>query len=291
VATTLPPATTPPVTAPATCPSWSEPVITGRLDPKLRETSGLAASRLTPGVLWAHNDSGNAPVLYALDEAGALLAELPLPVVGLDWEDMAAGPGPGGSPYLWVADAGDNLTLRPNATIYRLPEPTVAPGATAGTLPATGLERITVAYPDGPHDVETLLVDPVTGDAFLVGKETDQDRTVPVYRLPATDLNDGARVEAELVGRVVGRESRGNGPTAGDVSADGTLVLVSNGREGFLWLRDPAQPLAAVFAAQPAAPCDVRPGGGEAVAFSVDGAHLWAVNEGEEAALRRFDRA
>ena len=48
---------------------------------------------------------------------------------------------------------------------------------------------------------------------------------------------------------------------------------------------------AAVFAAQPAAPCDVRPGGGEAVAFSVDAAHLWAVNEGEEAALRRFDRA
>ena len=75
------------------------------------------------------------------------------------------------------------------------------------------------------------------------------------------------------------------------MSADGTLVLVSNGREGFLWLRDPAQPLAAVFAAQPAAPCDVRPGGGEAVAFSVDGAQLWAVNEGEEASLRRFDRA
>ncbi len=74
---------------------------------------------------------------------------------------------------------------------------------------------------------------------------------MPVYRLPATDLGDGARVDAELVGRVVGRESRGNGPTAGDISADGTLVLVSNGREGFLWLRDPAQPLAAVFAAQP----------------------------------------
>ena len=215
MATTPPPATTPPVTAPATCPSWSEPVVTGRLDPKLRETSGLAASRLTPGVLWAHNDSGNAAVLYALDETGALVAELPLPVVGLDWEDMAAGPGPDGSPYLWVADTGDNLTLRPNVTIYRLPEPTVAPGAPAGTLPATGLERITVAYPDGPHDVETLLVDPVTGDAFLVGKETDQDRTVPVYRLPATDLGDGARVDAELVGRVVGRAEPRQRPDGG----------------------------------------------------------------------------
>ena len=272
VASTAPPQTTPPVTAPATCPSWSDPVVTGHLDHKLRETSGLAASRLNPGVLWAHNDSGNAPVLYALDEAGSLLAELPLPVPALDWEDIAAGPGPDGTPYLWVADTGDNLTLRPNVTIYRLPEPTFAPGATVATLPAEGLERITVAYPDGPHDVETLLVDPVTGDAFLVGKETDQDKTVPVFRLPATDLGDGARVEAELVGRVVGRESRGNGPTAGDISADGTLVLVSNGREGFLWLRDPALPLAAVFAAQPSAPCSVRPGGGEAVAFSVDGA-------------------
>jgi hypothetical protein len=33
------------------------------------------------------------------------------------------------------------------------------------------------------------------------------------------------------------------------------------------------------------------PGGGEALAFSVDGRHLWAANEGANARLRRYDRA
>jgi hypothetical protein len=294
VTTTAPAPTAPVATAPATCPTWSDAIETGQLDVTLPETSGLATGRRSPGVLWAHNDSGNAPVVRAIDETGRLLAELALPVLALDWEDIAIGPGRDGSPALWVADIGDNLALRPTVTIYRLPEPVVAASpvpATPVPLAAAGLERFTVRYPDGPHDAETFLVDPATGDAFIVGKATDQDSTVPVYRLPASALVDGATIEAEPVGRIVGRRAGRIGPTAGDISADGTLVLVSNGREGLLWLRDPAQPVSALFAAQPAAPCEVRPDGGEAVAFSVDGRTLWAVNEGVGATLRRFDRA
>jgi hypothetical protein len=293
LAPTAPPSTVPPATAPASCPAWRDPEVTGRLDPALRETSGLVASRLTPGVLWAHNDSGNTPTLFALDEQGGVLAELDLDVAFLDWEDMATGPGPGGRPYLWVADTGDNLGLRPRVTIYRVPEPDVdvAPAEEPRPLAVpVGLERITVRYPDGPHDVEALLVDPVTGDAFLVGKEADRQGSVPVYRLAADRLHDGADVTAEPIGRIQGRVTRGNGPTAGDVSADGTLVLVSNGREGFLWLRPPSEPLASLFARQSEAPCRLDPGGGEAAAFSPDGNRLWAVNEGEGARLRRFDR-
>ena len=42
----------------------------GRLPPELRESSGLAVSRTQPGVLWSHNDSGDAPTLYAIDVKG-----------------------------------------------------------------------------------------------------------------------------------------------------------------------------------------------------------------------------
>ena len=39
----------------------------------IRESSGLAASRLRPGVFWTHNDSGDKPRLYAFDTAGTHL--------------------------------------------------------------------------------------------------------------------------------------------------------------------------------------------------------------------------
>jgi hypothetical protein len=39
-----------------------------------------------------------------------------------DWEDVAAGPCPGGR-CLYVADIGDNTASRPSVTVYRVPEP------------------------------------------------------------------------------------------------------------------------------------------------------------------------
>ena len=67
----------------------------GRLPPELRESSGLAVSRMQPGVLWSHNDSGDAPTLYAIDVKGHLLATVAVAnVVARDWEDIAAGPCP-----------------------------------------------------------------------------------------------------------------------------------------------------------------------------------------------------
>ena len=48
----------------------------GPLPPELRESSGIAVSRTQPGVLWSHNDSGDAPTLYAIDLKGRLLAKV-----------------------------------------------------------------------------------------------------------------------------------------------------------------------------------------------------------------------
>ena len=36
-------------------------------DPRITESSGLAASRLHPGVYWTHNDSDDGPYVYAVD--------------------------------------------------------------------------------------------------------------------------------------------------------------------------------------------------------------------------------
>jgi hypothetical protein len=287
--TTPPPASFPP--APTTCPSWSEATVTGRLDPALSETSGLAASRLTSGRLWANNDSGDANNLYLVDVAGRLVTTATLQGAGaFDWEDIAIGPGPAGDrrPWVWVADTGDNFTIRPVVTLYRFPEPNL--GASPPPAITVEVERIDVTYPDGAHDVESLMVDPVSGDAFLVAKAVGSDGRVPVFRVAADQMVHGRTVAATEAARVVGETDGGNGPTAADISSDGTLVLISNGDEGFLWLRDPTLPVAAVLEDAPLAPCRAPIDGGEAATFGAAVRNLWTAREGEGARLRRFDR-
>ena len=56
--------------------------------------------------------------------------------------------------------------------MYRVQEPTVPVGPVAPpprTL--TGVAALTFVYPDGPHDAEALIVDPSSGELFIVTKE------------------------------------------------------------------------------------------------------------------------
>ena len=91
---------------------------------ELAEASGIAASRRTPGTLWAINDSGD-PVVYALDAKGAVTGRVRVTGAQVeDWEAIAAGPCKSGS-CLYVGDIGDNNGTRKQITIYRVPEPAV----------------------------------------------------------------------------------------------------------------------------------------------------------------------
>lgn len=96
------------VTEPCTAfanPSASGTVAFGALD----ECSGLAASRAQPGLLYAHNDSGDSARFFALEGSGALRAEYTLAGATFrDLEDIAVGPGPLGASYVFLADTGDN---------------------------------------------------------------------------------------------------------------------------------------------------------------------------------------
>ena len=51
---------------------YGEATVLGRIaDRAVGESSGLAASRRNPGLLWTHNDSDDEPYLYCLDLQGA----------------------------------------------------------------------------------------------------------------------------------------------------------------------------------------------------------------------------
>src|SRR5688500_4220476 len=133
--------------------------------PELPEASGVALSRRTPGLLWAHNDSSE-PVLFALDTTGAVKGRVRVTGAEVsDWEDVSAGPCPQGS-CLYIADIGDNNRARRRVRIYRVPEPRAEDRA---TQPADIFEAV---YPDGAQDAEAAFI---TGadDLFVVTKTTE----------------------------------------------------------------------------------------------------------------------
>jgi len=133
----------------------------------LGELSGLAASRRHRGVYWAHNDSGNAFELYAIAADGTLLQTIALTgATAVDIEDVAVARC-GASTETWcvyLADVGDNLAVRSQVAIYRLPEPDLAPGQTLA------VDVLPFTYPGGPRDAESLVAETYSGRLFVLSK-------------------------------------------------------------------------------------------------------------------------
>jgi hypothetical protein len=146
-------------------------------DPRITESSGLAASVRHPGVLWTHNDSGDTARLFALGPDGRVLATLNLAgVEARDWEAVAGGPAAARPPARLVGGRGDNLGSQRSVSVYRVTEPAALRDA---TVPA---RRYRLRYADGPHNAEALLVEPRSNRLYVASK---QDEGGGLYQAPA----------------------------------------------------------------------------------------------------------
>jgi hypothetical protein len=148
----------------------------GRLEhAAICEASGIAASRRHPGVFWVHNDSGNAPALYAVARNGALVREYAVAAPNLDWEDIAADD----AGHLYIGDIGNNAQVLRVRVIYRVDEPDPA-RRSEGPLPLGGAWYYTFG-PEGRFDAEGLFID--RGRAVLVAKRLD-GRPADLFAVP-----------------------------------------------------------------------------------------------------------
>ena len=180
------------------------------------EASGLAISRRQTGLLWTHNDSGNATDLFAIDPSGTLKGRVRLPIRTRDWEDVSSGPCPSGD-CLFIADIGDNGGSRKNVLLFRIPEP--APDARQTARP----ETFTLTYPDGPHDAEALFV--AESRVFIVTKDRDGVIYGSVEPLSAERNVRMQRINQLQLGVV----------TDAETSRDGQSVVVRNSHEAIVY--------------------------------------------------------
>jgi len=255
--------------------SSENPAILARVGKPLDEVSGLVAA--TQGHLWTHNDSGDGPHVYALALDGTLLATYAVRGETFrDVEDIAAGPGPDpGKRYLFIADVGNNRAHdgepRASVTVFRVPEPRL-PDTVPEEKIVIDADALVLVYPDAAHDVETLLVDPLTGDLYLCTKRDPESR---VYRLPKPGPGP-SRYDLEFVGTFLP-----TGNTAGDVSPDGRHILIKTYVGIVHFERDPEKPLwqALVGVTGKNLPGYVMEPQGEAIAFDLAGTGFYTLSE------------
>ncbi len=245
-------------------------------DPQVDESSGLGASRRYPGLLWTHNDSGDSARLFLLDQLGATKAVVTLNgATARDWEDMAVA-GSGNNAWVYVGDIGDNNSVHDSITIYRFREPQLdVAGATPQTL-ALDCEQMTLRYPDGPRDAESLLATS-DGQLFIVSKSLGGSA---VYGTSGP-FTAGASQTLQMVGRMTLNSDSffGRLTTGGDISPDGTRIVVRTYTEAYEWIRPKNTPWAAVWKTKPRSwelPTSQQ---GEAICYGLEGNSLFVTSE------------
>jgi hypothetical protein len=265
------------------CPRFSAGHKVGKIElERINEASGLAASRKNPRVLWVHNDDGPACV-YALTAEGKHLGRYNLGGARMwDWEDIAIGPGPDPNiDYLYVGSIGDNNSRRKSVTVYRVPEPNnVDVNQPPVTATIEGVEAIEMIYPDGPRNAETLMIDPLTKDIYIVSKE---DRG-GIYRMAYPQPTAG-KTTLEYVARLPWGTA-----TGGDISPDGQTIIVRNYLTASVWQRPKEGQLWQAFEGEECkVPLILEPQG-EAICFDANGTGYYTTSEHKHQPIYYFAR-
>lgn len=236
-------------------------------DKRLTELSGLAATATGYVVVDDGSDEADHRRIFFLDARCRVVRAVAYPSRPRDTEDLALAP----DGTLWVGDIGDNNENRKTVGLWRL-----KPGAKKPVL-------YRLAYPDGPHNAETLLLTPAgvpiivtktVGSAglFSPAAALDEEETTPMRQvgsvsLPMTDTSN----PFGLAGRMV--------ITGGAVSPDGGHVVLRTYADAFEFEVTGGDVAKAITSGEPRAiPLPDEPQG-EAITYSPDGTFLLTTTE------------
>ena len=257
--------------------------------PDINEASGMVASRQNADVIWVHNDSGDTARLFAMNTAGKHLGVYNIVgATNIDWEDIAIGPClDSNDDCLYIADIGDNAGERGSITVYQVPEPVV------GTVPISTpinltAEAITLQYPGRGRDAESLMIDPLSGDLYIISKRETPSH---LYFAAASSLFGGETVMLQDLGPLESTFA-----SAADISPDGSEMLVryynaQTDTESVLLYDRPSDTsvAAALFAGGVQVPYELEPNG-EAVSFNADASGYFTTSEQLHQPINFYER-
>lgn len=214
----------------------------------MKEISGLAASRQTPGYLWAHGDENTSDnrKIIAIQPSGTLAMTVNLTTPGTtrdDWEDIATGVYENKN-YIFVGAIGDNdQQFNDSYYIYYFEEPAISSGTQTVTV-----NTIRFGYPDNKaHNTETLMYDNVEQMFYIADKV---DGVCHLYKLPfRTDYGTGVQRLTEIC--ALGNGSQFKLANGGDITPDGRWMAIKNESYVLLWERQGTESLSATAQRDP----------------------------------------
>jgi hypothetical protein len=234
-------------------------------DPRLTEVSGLVE---VGDRMLVHNDGGDSLDVYVLDRTCAVVTVHSAPVDPYDPEDLALAV----DGTVWLADTGDNTGTRPTVALL--------------ALHADGSSSVyRLAHPDGPRDVEALLLAP-DGTPYLVTKEVLGASAV--YRPVSALVEDGTVGLTEVGGVDFVLTGTPGGPvgragqlmvTGGAVSPDERYVALRTYTDAYVWPLTGSD-VAGALAGEPRRVALPEAAQGEAVSFTGDSSALVVAGEG-----------
>lgn len=198
--------------------SWAPATIAGALPAWVNEASGIAASSRFSGRLYHINDSGEIDAargdrgFFVTDATGADAHSVSIEGYDpRDLEDLAIGSCADDhrEDCLYLADIGDNAKRRDEIVITVLREQADFSARVAA------FKTLRLRYPDGPHDAESLAVQP-DGSLLILTKE---------YRFEGGFRADGAARLYRLP--VARRQAQGTGPMLLDHVVDLDFAALS----------------------------------------------------------------
>ncbi|MFD2248104.1 hypothetical protein [Pontibacter ruber] len=195
------------------------------LPEQVKESSGVEVLPKN-GHFITHNDAGNKPYLYELDEKGKLIETYKLQLPNVDWEALARDD----EENFYIGDTGNNDNSRRELAVYKV---SLADIDNPEAIRYTYEDQ--KAYPPAKKemnfDCEAIFW--YGGNVYLISKDRGRKQTAKVYQLS----DEPGKHQAKLVGSV-----KLNKPvTDAAVSPDGkSVVLLSEGgMHLFAGLSDP----------------------------------------------------
>jgi len=267
---------------------FDEAVEVGRVESKsLSESSGVVVSRCLEDVLWSHNDSGEDPILYAMGSSGRDRGAFTISnAENIDWEDIAISATSDGCD-IYIADIGNNYSLRTEFAIYVIREP--EEGAMNSKDRELEAKRIKFTYdlPDGAPspDAETLMIHPKSGDVYIVTKV--KSGPAEVFRI-SSDVLKNSETKAVRITEIAIPSIPPGLVTGGDISPDGMrMVLVDYLGAYEFTLSDPSKDFEEIFSSSPVLIKLGKRRQGESISYTPDGTALFATSEGVNSPIIR----
>lgn len=182
-------------------------------------------------LLWMHNDSGNKPYVYGVDEKGNIQREVEVKAKNHDWEDLTADD----EGNLYIGDFGNNDNDRKNLVILKIKKEDLF------NKDKVDVKKIKFSYPDQykfPPKKGQLFFDAESifyayGNLYVFTKSSVKNEygKTKLYRIPAKK----GKYEAEFVAEFNAGEAYDNKITSASISPDKSKVVLLTHNKIFLF--------------------------------------------------------